>query len=84
MSDQLLELAPFANLQGEVGGLVNQEDIEYAAAALERDSSAVLIVWEDTWATELALAVRGADGVVLEGARIPPELVEAALSESAQ
>ncbi len=79
--DQLEELAPYATLQGEVGGLVNQEDIEYAAHALEPNNSAALLVWEDTWATEFAEAVRGAGGVVLEGARIPPDLVDAALAE---
>ncbi len=81
--DDLEELAPFGTLQGDVGGLVNQEDIDYVGAALDLDSSAALIVWEDTWATELALAVRGAGGVVMEGARIPPDLVDAALSELA-
>jgi Family of unknown function (DUF6325) len=81
--DQLEELAPFAALQGEAGGLVNQEDIAYAAEALEPDSSAALLVWEDTWATEFAEAVRGAGGMVIEGARIPPELVDAAFADLA-
>jgi hypothetical protein len=79
--DQLDELAPYATLQGEIGGLVNEEDIAYAANGLEPNSSAALLVWEDTWATELAEAVRGAGGVVLEGARIPPDLVDAAFAE---
>jgi Family of unknown function (DUF6325) len=79
--DQVDELAPFATLQGEAGGLVNQEDIDYAAAALHPNSSAAVLVWEDTWATELALAVRAAGGVVVEGARISPELVDAALAD---
>jgi Family of unknown function (DUF6325) len=81
--DQLDELAPFASLPGEVGDFVNQEDLDYAAAALAPDSSAAVILWEDTWATELALAIRGAGGIVREGARIPPELVDAALAEGA-
>jgi hypothetical protein len=79
--DQLEELAPFADLEGEAGGLVTEEDVAYAAAGLEPNSSALLIVWEDTWATELAEAVWKADGVVLEGARIPHDLVEAALAD---
>lgn len=78
--DQLDDLAPFASLHGEVSGLINQEDIEYAAAGLDVNSSAALIVWEDAWATELATAIRGAGGIVLEGARIPPDLVETALA----
>lgn len=79
--DQLEELAPYASLQGEVGDLINQEDVAYAADALEPNNSAALLVWEDTWATEFAEAVRNAGGVVLEGARIPVELVDAALAE---
>ena len=79
--DQLEELAPYATLQGEVGGLLNQDDIHYAAQALDPDSSAALLVWEDTWATEFAEAIRNANGVVIEGARIPPELVEAAFGD---
>lgn len=82
--DQLDELAPFAALQGEAGGLVSDEDVAYAAAALEPDSSAALIVWEDTWATEFAEAVRKANGVVIEGARIPYELVDEALAALAE
>ena len=81
--DQLEELAPFAALDGEVGGLVSKEDIAYAGAGLQPNSSAALLVWEDTWATELAQAIRNANGVLIEGARIPHELVEQALSELA-
>jgi hypothetical protein len=81
--DQLEEFAPFAALQGEAGGLLSDEDVAYAAAALEPDSSACIIVWEDTWATELAQAIRNADGVVLEGARVPHELAVQALDELA-
>ncbi len=79
--DQLEDLAPYATLQGEVGGLLNEDDIQYAAEALEPNSSAALLVWEDTWATEFAEAIRNANGVVIEGARIPPELVEAAFGD---
>jgi Family of unknown function (DUF6325) len=78
--DQLEELAPFSTLQGEAGGLVNEEDIAYAADALEPNSSAALLVWEDTWATEFAQAVRNADGIILEGARIPYQLVDEAFA----
>jgi Family of unknown function (DUF6325) len=79
--DQIEELAPFADLDGEAGGLLTEQDIAYAAATLEPNSSAALLVWEDTWATELATAIRNANGVVLEGARIPHDLVEQAMGE---
>jgi hypothetical protein len=81
--DQLDEFSAFAALEGEAGGLVGKEDIAYAGAGLQPNSSAALLVWEDTWATELAQAIRNANGVVIEGARIPHDLVEQAFSEMA-
>jgi hypothetical protein len=82
--DQLDELAPFANLGGDSRGLLNSDDIEHAAEALEPNSSAALLIWEDRWAAEFAAAVRAADGVVLEGGRVPYELIEAAEAELAE
>jgi len=81
--DQLEELAPFSTLEGEISGLINQEDVAYAADALEPNTSAALLVWEDTWATEFAEAVWNAGGVMLEGARIPAELIETASADLA-
>jgi hypothetical protein len=74
--DQLDELAPYAELDAEAGGLISEADIAHAATALEPGSSAAVLIWEDTWATEFADALRGSGGVLLEGARIPRELVE--------
>jgi hypothetical protein len=79
--DQLDELAPFADLDGEVGGLINPEDIEHAAASLEPNMSAALLVWEDTWAIPLVDALRDSGGVLIEGSRIPRDLIEAAIAE---
>jgi uncharacterized protein DUF6325 len=81
--DQLAELEPFAAIDGEVGGLVTTEDIEHAASLLEPNSSAALLIWEDTWATPFVEALRNADAVLLEGARIPQDLIEAAFDELA-
>jgi hypothetical protein len=77
--DAVEELAAFAGLDAEVGGILTDEDVAYAAQALEPNSSAALLVWEDTWATPFAVAVRNANGVILEGARIPREFIEQAM-----
>ncbi len=77
--DAVEELAAFAGLDAEVGGILTDEDVAYAAQALEPNSSAALLVWEDTWATPFAVAVRNANGVILEGARIPREIIEEAI-----
>jgi Family of unknown function (DUF6325) len=68
------------DLEGEAGGLLNDEDLELAAEALAPDSSAALIVWEQRWATRIADAIRGAGGEIVAGERIPPEVVEAAMA----
>jgi hypothetical protein len=79
--DQLDELAPYADIDGDVGGLAGPEDIEHAAALLEPNSSAALLIWEDLWALPLVEAIRNSGGVLVEGARVPRELVEEAFEE---
>jgi len=78
--DAIEELAAFAGLDAEVGGILTDEDIAHAAVSLEPNSSAALLIWEDTWAGPFAAAVRNANGVILEGARIPREIIEQAMS----
>ena len=59
----------------DASGLLNEDDLNAAAEELEPNSSALLIVWEDVWATKLAQAVRNADGVILDFERIPHDVV---------
>ena len=79
--DQLDELAPYAEIDGEVGGFTTPEDIEYAASFLEPGSSAALLVWEDLWAAPFADAVLSAGGELVESARIPHSLVQPLFDE---
>ncbi len=65
------------------GGLLNDEDLAIAAEALEPNSSAGMLVFENVWATTFAEAVRNADGEVVANARIPHDVVEAALADVA-
>lgn len=70
----------FDQLDGEAGGLLSDEDLELAAAALAPDSSAALIVWEQRWAERIADAIRNAGGEIVAGERIPDPVVDAALA----
>ena len=72
------DVALFNALEGEVGGLISTEDIEYAAADLEPNSSAALLIWEDVWAAPFVAALRASGAVLIEGSRIPHDLIEAA------
>src|SRR6476646_8261221 len=58
------------------GNHVAVEFDEYAAEALEPNSSAALLIWEDTLAKPLVEAMRASGGVLLEGSRIPHDLIE--------
>ena len=71
----------FADVDGEAGGVLNDEDLELAAEALAPDTSAALIVWEHRWAARVAQAIRDAGGRILAGERVPDEIVEQALAD---
>jgi hypothetical protein len=75
------DLAGFGAIEGDVGGLIGPEDVEYVADGLEPDSAVALLIWEDVWAKPLVEALRAAGGVLVEGARIPHDLIEPALDE---
>jgi hypothetical protein len=72
----------FADVDGEAGGVLNDEDLQLAAEGHEPDSSAALIVWEHRWAARVAQAIRDAGGRIA-GERIPDEVVEEALADLA-
>ncbi len=78
--DDLDETATFGHIDSQVDGVISDEDIAEIAAAVPHDSSALLIVWEDLWAAELATAVRGAGGEVVAGGRVRHDIVVAALA----
>jgi hypothetical protein len=77
------DVALFNAFDGEVGGLISEQDIEYVGADLEPNSSAALLIWEDVWATPFVEALRASGAVLIEGSRIPHDLIEAAEVELA-
>ena len=70
----------FGELDGEYGGLVSPEDIEFRRSPAEPDSSAALLHLGGPVGGSFAAAVRNSGGVVGSGARIPHELIEPAFS----
>jgi hypothetical protein len=69
----------FHALAAERGGLVNDDDLMDIGAALDPNSSAAILVWEDLWATRFKDAVINAGGVLVDIQRIPYQVVEAAI-----
>jgi hypothetical protein len=72
--------AAYAGLDvaGSDEDLLNESDVLDIAAALEPNSSAAVLVWENVWAAPLASAIRAADGELVTLERIPRDLVLAA------
>jgi hypothetical protein len=59
--------------------LLNEEDGQLVIDDLPNDTAVALLVVEDLWAKDLASAIRGAGGMLLDSNRVPAEVVQAAL-----
>ncbi|WP_338701894.1 DUF6325 family protein [Streptomyces sp. Q6] len=55
--------------------LLSDEDLQNVAEGLTPESSAVVLVWENTWAARLGAAVRDSKGEILLLERIPRDVV---------
>jgi hypothetical protein len=73
------EAALFSDLDGDVMGLLNEEDIAFAGAALAPGNSAAILVWEDLWVSGFAREVEEAGGQVVGHDKVPDGLAHAAL-----
>ena len=70
----------FHAVTAERGGLINDDDMMDIGAALDLNSSAAILVWEDLWAARFKDAVINAGGVLVDIQRIPYQVVDAALA----
>jgi len=81
-----LELADLGDGAGELevfegasSGLLGDDDLTEAAAALEPGTSAAILVFENAWAAPFVAAVRRSGGQLVASGRIPADDVLAAL-----
>jgi hypothetical protein len=68
-----------ADFQGASSGLLGQDDLEAAADALEPGRVAAVLVWENRWATPVAVALRRSGGQLVASGRIPIQAIVASL-----
>ena len=71
--------AGLAEFEGASSGLLSQEDIEEAANALEPNTVAGVLVWENRWAAPVAVALRRSGGQLVASGRIPIQALIASL-----
>jgi uncharacterized membrane protein len=79
LSDLGAGAAELEVFEGASSGLLSDDDLGEAAAALEPGTSAAILVFENTWAGPFAAAVRRSGGQLVASGRIPVADVEAAL-----
>ena len=76
--DGELDLAVF---EGVSSGLLGDDDIAEAGTALEPNSSAGILVYENLWAAPFATALRRGGAQLVASGRIPVQAILAALDE---
>ena len=78
LSDE--EVGALRGIENFIADVIAEEELLEAAVDLPAGTSAVLLVWENTWAAPFVAAVRAAGGVALE--RCTPVFMYASLSFS--
>ncbi|MEU2156371.1 DUF6325 family protein [Streptomyces sp. NPDC019396] len=65
--------------EGVSSGLLGEDDLGEAGAAIEPGNSAAILVYENTWAAPLARAMRRSGAQLVAGGRIPVQALLASL-----
>ena len=73
-----------AALQATISQMLTQDDIEAVGEQLANNSSAALLLYENTWATKLKQAIMAANGRLVAHARVPHEVVQDTLEDLAE
>jgi hypothetical protein len=87
-SVQALEIADMGDegvfvdvFDGAATGILGDEDLAAAGEALEVDTRAIMLVYENSWLAPFAIAVREAGGLLVDQGRIPTQAIVAAFEE---
>jgi Family of unknown function (DUF6325) len=72
-------IGDFTVFEGASSGLLGDDDVESTAAVMEPGESAVVIVYENSWAGPFAAAVRRNGGQLIATHRIPTQALLEAL-----
>ena len=76
------EGAAFAELDVTEPGSLNEEDADEVSDDLPPNSAALLLAFENVWATKVVSALADADAVLIDSIRIPAEVVAQARAEA--
>ena len=76
--DEAVHITLFEGLET---GILGEEDVAAAGDALEVDTRAIMLVFENVWAAPFAVALREAGGLIVDSGRIPVQSIVGALDE---
>ena len=74
------ELGELQALEAELAELLAEEDIAHLAAAMEPDSTAGVLIYENRWAAPFAAAARRSGGQLIANGRIPIQAIIASIA----
>jgi Family of unknown function (DUF6325) len=69
----------FGEFDGASSGLLGEDDLQEAGAALEPGTCAAVLLWENRWAAPIAVALRRSGGQLVASGRIPVQAIIASL-----
>ena len=78
-----MKVVEAALFEGAASGLLGQDDIQEAAKALEPNSSAAVLIYENTWAAPFAAALRRSGAQLVATGQIPVQALLDALDAAA-
>lgn len=76
------DAAALGELADQMKEILTEEDVANIAQALEPETIAAVLVWENTWAAPFAGALRRAGGELVAAGRIPIQAILAAAEEA--
>jgi len=79
LTDPTSKAAGFSYFAGARSGLLGDDDMREAAAAMQPNTVAALVVYENSWAIPFVTAARNSGGELIASARIPAADVMEAL-----
>ena len=82
LEDLASEEAEAFAFEKAVGDVLCEEDLMAFADELKPNTSAAVLVWENLWARRFQETLLEADGILVDYARIPHEVVQAAIDEA--
>jgi hypothetical protein len=76
------EIGLLREFGAELAEILAEEDVANIAEALEPETVAVILVWENTWAAPFAASVRHSGGQLVANGRIPMQAILALIEDA--